>query len=92
MKRKLGVKYVWFQPEDTVQGALQLMYELDGMLCEIAGMEKMTLQPAAGAHGELAGLMLTNPSTLGLFESNIKEIADLVRGVGGLYYIMTEPI
>lgn len=141
-----------YQPEDTVQGALQLMYELDGMLSEIAGMEKMTLQPAAGAHGELtglmiikayhdkredykrtkiivpdsahgtnpasaavagfeivevksdamgavdieslksvlsdeiAGLMLTNPSTLGLFESNIKEIADLVHGVGGLLY------
>lgn len=141
-----------YQPEDTVQGALQLMYELDGMLSEIAGMEKMTLQPAAGAHGELtglmiikayhdkrkdykrakiivpdsahgtnpasaavagfeivevksddmgtvdieslksvlndeiAGLMLTNPNTLGLFETNIKEIADLVHEAGGLLY------
>ena len=140
------------QPEETVQGALRLMYELDGMLSEIAGMDKMTLQPAAGAHGELtglmiikayhdknkdfnrtkiivpdsahgtnpataavsgfdivevksdkmgavdieslksvlsdeiAGLMLTNPSTLGLFESNIKEIADLVHEAGGLLY------
>ncbi len=140
------------QPEETVQGALQLMYELDGMLSEIAGMEKMTLQPAAGAHGELtglmiikayheknkdfkrtkiivpdsahgtnpattaaagfdiievksdsmgavdidslksvlsdeiAGLMLTNPSTLGLFETNIKIIADLVHEAGGLLY------
>ncbi len=141
-----------YQSEDTVQGALQLMYELDCMLSEISGMEKMTLQPAAGAHGELtglmiikayhdkrkdykrtkiivpdsahgtnpasaavagfdiievksddngavdleslkavlddeiAGLMLTNPSTLGLFESNIKIIADLVHKAGGLLY------
>ena len=140
------------QSEETVQGALRLMYELDSMLSEIAGMEKMTLQPAAGAHGELtglmiikayhdknkdfkrtkiivpdsahgtnpataavagfdivevksdkmgavdleslksvlsdeiAGLMLTNPSTLGLFESNIKKIADLVHEAGGLLY------
>lgn len=141
-----------YQPESTVQGALQLMYELDGMLSEITGMEKFSLQPAAGAHGELtglmifkayhehrgdykrkkiivpdsshgtnpasaaeagfeiieiksaadgtvdldalkavlceevAGLMLTNPNTLGLFESNIKQIADLVHQAGGLLY------
>lgn len=141
-----------YQPEGTVQGALELMYNLDKMLAEVAGMERMTLQPAAGAHGELvglmvikayhkkrgdskrtkiiipdaahgtnpasaavagfdivevksnadgsvdieslkavlsdeiAGLMLTNPSTLGLFETNIKEIADLVHEAGGLLY------
>ncbi|MGE5629961.1 MAG: aminomethyl-transferring glycine dehydrogenase subunit GcvPB [Caulobacteraceae bacterium] len=141
-----------FQPEETVQGALELMYELDKSLAEIAGMERVTLQPAAGAHGELtglmiikayhesrndfkrkkiivpdsahgtnpasaavagfeiveiqsdkngavdlealksvlndeiAGLMLTNPSTLGLFEKNIKQIADLVHQAGGLLY------
>ena len=141
-----------YQPEETVQGALELMYNLDKMLAEVAGMERMTLQPAAGAHGELvglmvikayhkkrgdskrtkiivpdsahgtnpasaavagfdivevksnadgsvdidslkavlsdeiAGLMLTNPSTLGLFETNIKEIADLVHEAGGLLY------
>lgn len=140
------------QAEETVQGALKLMYELDEVLCEISGMDKMTLQPAAGAHGELtgitlikayhenrgdtkrtkiivpdsahgtnpataimagfdtveiksnkngtvdidslkaalsdeiAGLMLTNPNTLGLFEKDIKEIADLVHGCGGLLY------
>lgn len=140
------------QPEETVQGALKLMYELDKALCEISGMDKMTLQPAAGAHGELtglmlikayhehrgdtkrtkiivpdsahgtnpasavmagfdtieiksteeglvdieslkaalsdevAGLMLTNPNTLGLFEREICEIADLVHDVGGLLY------
>jgi glycine dehydrogenase subunit 2 len=140
------------QPEVTVQGALELMYELDSMLSEITGMKRVTLQPAAGAHGELtglmiikayheskgdnkrkkiivpdsahgtnpasaavagfeiveiesdkdgavnleslnavlsdetAGLMLTNPSTLGLFEKNIKQIADLVHEAGGLLY------
>lgn len=140
------------QPVETVQGALQLMYELDNMLSEITGMERVTLQPAAGAHGELtglmiikayheskgdkkrkkiivpdsahgtnpasaavagfeiveiesdkegavnleslkavlsdeiAGLMLTNPSTLGLFEKNIKQIADMVHEAGGLLY------
>jgi len=142
-----------YQQEDCVQGALQLMYELDKSLCEIAGMDKMSLQPAAGAHGELtgimvikayhekngdfkrdkiivpdsahgtnpataamagykiieiksnkhglvdvealkavvgedtAGLMLTNPNTLGIFEKEIKEIAQVVHDAGGqLYY------
>ena len=46
------------QPEKTVQGALQLMHELGGMLAEIAGMAAVTLQPAAGAHGELTGILL----------------------------------
>lgn len=141
-----------YQPEETVQGALHLLYELDRALCEISGMDKMTLQPAAGAHGELtgltlikayhesrgdakrkkiivpdsahgtnpasammagfetieiksteegivdieslkaalsdevAGLMLTNPNTLGLFERHIVEIAELVHEAGGLLY------
>ncbi|SCY38415.1 aminomethyl-transferring glycine dehydrogenase subunit GcvPB [Alkaliphilus peptidifermentans] len=141
-----------YQPRETVQGALEVMYNLDKMLAEIAGMSKMSLQPAAGAHGEMAGLMiikayhekrgdlkrnkiivpdsahgtnpasaavagfdvveiksdenggvdieslkavlndeiaglmLTNPSTLGLFEKNIKVIADLVHEAGGLLY------
>lgn len=141
-----------YQPEKTVQGALQLMYELGGALGEITGMDAVTLQPAAGAHGELtglmlikayhqnrgdfkrkkiivpdsahgtnpasasvagfevvevksdcmgavdleslkaalndevAGLMLTNPSTLGLFERNIEEIARMVHEAGGLLY------
>ncbi|SNS04630.1 glycine dehydrogenase (decarboxylating) beta subunit [Anaerovirgula multivorans] len=141
-----------YQPQETVQGALAIMYDLDRMLCEISGMDKVTLQPAAGAHGELtglmmikayhedrgdskrkimivpdsahgtnpattatagfeileiksdqngavdiqelklvlndeiAGLMLTNPSTLGLFEENIREISNLVHEAGGLLY------
>lgn len=141
-----------YQPQETVQGALKLMYDLEKSLCEITGMERVTLQPAAGAHGELtgmmiikayhekrgdskrtkiivpdsahgtnpasavmagfdvvevksnedglvdisslkevlsdeiAGLMLTNPNTLGLFEKNIKQIAELVHECGGLLY------
>ncbi|MCH8329423.1 MAG: aminomethyl-transferring glycine dehydrogenase subunit GcvPB [Nanoarchaeota archaeon] len=45
-------------PENLNQGALQLMYELEKDLCEITGMERFTLQPAAGSHGELAGVMI----------------------------------
>ncbi len=47
-----------YQPEESVQGALELMYDLQEHLKEIAGMEEVTLQPAAGAHGEWTGLML----------------------------------
>ncbi len=140
------------QPESTVQGALELMYDLQEMLAEITGMDSFTLQPAAGAHGEMtgamivkayhdsrqdfkrtkmvvpdsahgtnpatahmlgfqvlevksdarglidlddlrslmsdeiAGLMLTNPNTLGLFEEEIREIAAIVHTAGGLLY------
>lgn len=140
------------QPEETVQGALELMFELEQLLCEITGMTRFTLQPASGAHGEMtgatlikayhhkrgddrrckmivpdsahgtnpatanmlgfevvevksndrglvdtedlrslmsdevAGLMLTNPNTLGLFEEDICEIAEIVHGAGGLLY------
>ena len=46
------------QPESTAHGSLMLMYELSEMLSEIAGMAAVTLQPAAGAHGELTGILL----------------------------------
>ncbi|HZR44009.1 MAG TPA: aminomethyl-transferring glycine dehydrogenase subunit GcvPB [Ktedonobacteraceae bacterium] len=46
------------QPASTAQGAIQLIYELERYLAEIAGMTRVTLQPSAGAHGELTGLML----------------------------------
>ncbi len=141
-----------YQPESSIQGALELMYNLDVYLSEITGMDKISLQPAAGSHGELAGLMiiksyhqnrgdhkrnkivipdsahgtnpassavagfdiieiktneqggidldylksvmsdeiaglmLTNPNTLGLFDENILEIADIVHKAGGLLY------
>ena len=47
------------QPEETVQGALKLMYELGEYLQEIGGVEAVSLQPAAGAQGELTGLLIT---------------------------------
>lgn len=141
-----------YMPEELVQGALKLMYDLQNYLAEIGGMDKMCLQPAAGAHGELtginiirayhqsrndtrrtkilipdsahgtnpasgvlggfttvevpsdsrggvdiasldklmddtvAGLMLTNPNTLGLFDENIQEIERIVHSRGGLLY------
>lgn len=46
------------QDEETVQGALELLYDLQQSLAEITGMDEVTLQPAAGAHGEWTGLML----------------------------------
>jgi glycine dehydrogenase subunit 2 len=45
-------------PESLTQGALRLMHELAGMLAEITGFDAVTLQPAAGAHGELTGIMM----------------------------------
>src|SRR5947209_17262040 len=144
--------------EEDAQGALQLIHELQESLSEITGLAGISLQPAAGAHGEMtgvmiirafidardgegasalrrvmlipdsahgtnpasahpsgftvqtipsgsegftdlehlrelcskgdvAGLMLTNPNTLGLFEKNIKEICKIVHDAGGLVYM-----
>ncbi|MBI5588058.1 MAG: aminomethyl-transferring glycine dehydrogenase subunit GcvPB [Deltaproteobacteria bacterium] len=47
-----------YQSTDLAQGALELMYELEGYLSEISGMDAVTLQPSAGAHGELCGLLM----------------------------------
>jgi glycine dehydrogenase subunit 2 len=47
-----------YQDPDTVQGALELMWELEQALCEIAGVDRVTLQPAAGAHGEWTALRM----------------------------------
>ena len=139
------------QEESTVQGALRVIFELEKQLCELTGMDCASVQPAAGAQGELAGLMLihaylkdkgnarkkvilpdsshgtnpasatlcdyaavplasgpdglidcaeleklmdedtaalmvTNPNTLGLFETNIKKVCDIVHKKGGLVY------
>jgi glycine dehydrogenase subunit 2 len=140
------------QPIETVQGSLVLMYYMQEWLKEIGGFAGVTLQPAAGAHGELtgvliirayhksradekrdkilipdsahgtnpatsamsgmrvvelksdargnvdlqalraecddtlAGLMLTNPNTLGLFDENVEEVVRLVHEAGGLVY------
>ncbi len=45
-------------PEENAQGALELMYKLQESLCQITGMYAMTLQPAAGAHGEFCGMLI----------------------------------
>jgi len=140
------------QPADDAQGTLRLLYELEQFLVEIGGMDAASLQPAAGAQGEMtglmlirayhmangdsarrkilvpdsshgtnpasaaltgfevvevmsndrggvdledlkrltdetvAGLMLTNPNTLGLFDENIEEIVKIVHNAGGLAY------
>ncbi len=138
-------------PPALCQGALKLMHDLEGYLARITGLDAVSLQPAAGAHGELtgmlifsafhkknnqprskilipdtahgtnpasaafcgfktisvasgengilspedvdqlmdedtAGIMVTNPNTLGLFEENVRQIADIVHKKGGLVY------
>jgi len=47
-----------YQPPETVQGALRLIYELEQSLAEISGMARFSMMPAAGAHGEMLGLMI----------------------------------
>jgi len=47
-----------YTPEELCQGALEIMYELQNLLAEIVGMDEVTLQPAAGAHGELTGMLM----------------------------------
>ncbi|NJD69193.1 MAG: glycine dehydrogenase subunit 2 [candidate division NC10 bacterium] len=47
-----------YQPESLIQGTLELMYELEALLAEISGMDRVSLQPAAGAQGEILGMML----------------------------------
>ena len=148
-----GIAHVHpLQPDSTVQGALRVMFELQRLLAAITGFSAATLQPAAGAQGELAGmlmmrayhlergerqrrkvlvpdsahgtnpataamagfvsvsipsdadgnvdlakleaeldetvvgLMLTNPNTLGLFETRLREVTAAVHRVGGLVY------
>ncbi len=47
-----------YSPRDLTQGILKLMFELEGFLAEITGMDRASLQPAAGAHGELTGMLM----------------------------------
>ncbi|MBI4051795.1 MAG: aminomethyl-transferring glycine dehydrogenase subunit GcvPB, partial [Elusimicrobia bacterium] len=47
-----------FQPDQTLQGLLEILYDLERMLSEVCGMDAFTLHPAAGAHGELAGVLI----------------------------------
>ena len=141
------------QKEEYIQGTLRVYYELGKLLCEITGMEQITLQPSAGSQGELvglllmkkyhksqnnkekkyviipntahgtnpasvimagymikqvesddrgrvsishlkelvnedtAGMMLTQPNTLGLFEDDIEQICSIIHSVDGLMYM-----
>ncbi|GCF06571.1 aminomethyl-transferring glycine dehydrogenase subunit GcvPB [Dictyobacter arantiisoli] len=70
------------QPARTVQGAIQLIYELERYLAEISSMARVTLQPSAGAHGELTGLMLIKAyhQHQGQGERNIVLIPDNAHG------------
>lgn len=47
-----------YQSEEDCQGALELMYKLEKSLCEVTGMDRISLQPAAGAHGEFSGILM----------------------------------
>jgi glycine dehydrogenase subunit 2 len=141
-----------YQPESLSQGCLEIMAELERELAEISGMDAVTLQPAAGAHGEMtgilliralleqrgnprkrilipdsahgtnpatammvgysvenirsnerglvdlealaksvdddvAGLMITNPNTVGVFEENIVKVAEIMHSKGALVYM-----
>ncbi|WP_425396969.1 aminomethyl-transferring glycine dehydrogenase subunit GcvPB [Aeoliella sp.] len=141
-----------YQPDDTKQGMLEMLYEMQEILKEISGLEACSLQPAAGAHGELTALlvaaayfkdigeerkkvlvpdnahgtnpasaamagfesvtvkttidggvdmddfhaklddsiavfMITNPNTVGIFESHMQKLADEVHARGGLIYL-----
>ncbi|TCP31163.1 glycine dehydrogenase (decarboxylating) beta subunit [Scopulibacillus darangshiensis] len=57
--RMAGLSHIHpYQDEETVQGAMEMLYRLQTNLAEITGMDEVTLQPAAGAHGEWTGLMI----------------------------------
>jgi glycine dehydrogenase subunit 2 len=68
--------------ESMTQGALQLLYELEQYLAEISGMHRVTLQPAAGAHGEITGLMIIKKhhETRGEGHRNVVLIPDGAHG------------
>ena len=73
-------------PAEDRRGMRQVLDTAAQYLCEITGMNAMTFQPAAGAHGEFTGVLLTNPNTVGIFDKNILEITRLVHEAGGLCY------
>ena len=72
------------QPEYSVQGAIQVIYELERYLAEISSMARVTLQPSAGAHGELTGLMLIKAyhQSQGEGHRNLVIIPDNAHGYG----------
>ncbi len=71
-----------YQPWEFTQGALSLMYELKEYLCKITGMDEMSLQPAAGAHGELTGMLIARAYHLsrGDLKRHIALVPDSAHG------------
>ncbi|MCC7107516.1 MAG: aminomethyl-transferring glycine dehydrogenase subunit GcvPB [Chloroflexi bacterium] len=63
-----------YQPEETVQGALRLMYEIERFLASITGFAAATLQPAAGAHGELCGMLMIREALKARGEAHRKKV------------------
>ncbi len=61
-----------YEPEEEIQGVLKLMYDLERFLAEIVGMDQTTLQPAAGAHGELTGMMMIRKALIDRGENRKK--------------------
>ncbi len=75
MAKLPGFSYVHpLQPEHTVQGCLEVMKLTEEYLCEITGMDHMTFQPAAGAHGEFTGIQLIRAYHLGRHDSKRTKI------------------
>ncbi len=69
------------QDEEDVQGALELIYNLESALCEITGMSAFSLQPVAGAHGELTGMMIARDYFRGRGEDrNVVIVPDSAHG------------
>ncbi|MDO5733957.1 MAG: aminomethyl-transferring glycine dehydrogenase subunit GcvPB [Eubacteriales bacterium] len=79
-----------YQADETVQGNLQLYYELEKQLCDVCGMDAFTFQPAAGAHGELTGIMLIKAyhEDHGHPERNIMLIPDSAHGTNPASAVM----
>jgi glycine dehydrogenase subunit 2 len=71
-----------YQDESTVQGTLEIMHELETMLCEIAGMDRFSLAPAAGAQGEYVGALMTRKylDSVGLQYKNEMIVPDSAHG------------
>ncbi len=63
-----------YQPESTLQGVLEILHGLQSSLCEIAGMDAFTLQPAAGAHGEFTAMLMIRNYFLAKGEKRTKII------------------
>src|SRR5215204_2938539 len=70
------------QPQETVQGALEVLHGLQEVLCAITGMDAVSLQPGAGAHGELTGLLMIRAylHSQGQTDRNIVLVADSAHG------------